>query len=151
MAGIYSLCLFALKRFHLRECVSFPQVLSQVPVAHRNVFKYVCAFLRELLSHSTKRGLDTKLLGKFSRNFLAAFPFSILRFEMCILPCFVPSHIEHVWSHGSIFSCSVYLRAAVVAGGAGHGRCGRRDAGLEERPAGRGAQEGGVPLPLPHQ
>ena len=40
------------------------QVLSQIPVAHRNVFKYICAFLRELLSHSDRKATDIKVIGK---------------------------------------------------------------------------------------
>jgi phosphatidylinositol-bisphosphatase len=38
------------------------QILKQMPLAHRNVFVYICAFLRELLLHSDKNGLDIKFL-----------------------------------------------------------------------------------------
>jgi len=38
-------------------------VLASVPTSHRNVFKYICAFLRKLLQHSTNNKLDAKNLG----------------------------------------------------------------------------------------
>lgn len=46
---------------NLSQC---KQVLNQLPVSHRNVFKYICAFLRVLLLHSTKNKLDLKLLAR---------------------------------------------------------------------------------------
>lgn len=49
------------------------QVLSQLPVSHRNVFKYICAFLRVLLLHSAQNKLDVKLLANiFGRILLQA-------------------------------------------------------------------------------
>jgi len=41
----------------------FVQVLSSIPTSHRNVFKYICAFLRKLLQHSATNKLDAKSLG----------------------------------------------------------------------------------------
>ena len=38
-------------------------MLASVPTSHRNVFKYICAFLRKLLQHSTNNKLDAKNLG----------------------------------------------------------------------------------------
>jgi len=42
----------------------YTQVLATIPVSHRNVFKYICAFLRKLLQHSTSNKLDVKSLGQ---------------------------------------------------------------------------------------
>ncbi|XP_052808997.1 inositol polyphosphate 5-phosphatase OCRL-like isoform X2 [Mya arenaria] len=38
------------------------QVMSEVPLCHRNVFKYLCAFLRQLLEESKYNNLDIKYL-----------------------------------------------------------------------------------------
>lgn len=35
-----------------------------LPQCHQNVFKYIAAFLRELLKHSTINRLDVNILGK---------------------------------------------------------------------------------------
>ncbi|CAG7831959.1 unnamed protein product [Allacma fusca] len=41
---------------------SCKQILKLLPAAHRNVFVYICSFLRELLANSDKNGLEPKLL-----------------------------------------------------------------------------------------
>ncbi|XP_035710948.1 type II inositol 1,4,5-trisphosphate 5-phosphatase isoform X3 [Folsomia candida] len=38
------------------------QLVKQLPPAHKNCFLYLCCFLRELLTFSTKNGLDPKIL-----------------------------------------------------------------------------------------
>ncbi|ODN00527.1 Type II inositol 1,4,5-trisphosphate 5-phosphatase [Orchesella cincta] len=38
------------------------QLVRQLPAAHRNVFLYLTSFLRELLNHADKNGLDAKIL-----------------------------------------------------------------------------------------
>ena len=38
-------------------------MLAAIPTSHRNVFKYICAFLRKLLQHSANNKLDAKNLG----------------------------------------------------------------------------------------
>ena len=54
--------------FHARcleACHSFPQckqVVDSLPRTHFNVFRYVCAFLRELLKQCHENKLDAKLL-----------------------------------------------------------------------------------------
>lgn len=40
------------------------QLISQLPRAHRNVFRYLVAFLKELLKHSHKNNLSATLVGK---------------------------------------------------------------------------------------
>lgn len=47
-------CLFSSKQ----------QLISQLPRAHRNVFRYLMAFLRELLKHSFDNNLNANLLGE---------------------------------------------------------------------------------------
>lgn len=42
------------------------QILSTLPVCHKNVFEYLMAFLRELLKNSGKNHLDVNILGKAS-------------------------------------------------------------------------------------
>lgn len=39
------------------------QLISQLPSAHRNVFRYLIAFLKELLKHSHNNNLTASLLG----------------------------------------------------------------------------------------
>lgn len=39
------------------------QLIKQLPLSHRNCFLYICSFLRELLTCSSKNGLDAKILG----------------------------------------------------------------------------------------
>ena len=53
------------------------QVLKQIPKSHRNVFKYLCAFIRELLLHNDENKLDAKTLGKETN--------SSLDFKKCLL------------------------------------------------------------------
>ncbi|XP_076077644.1 inositol polyphosphate 5-phosphatase OCRL-like isoform X1 [Mytilus galloprovincialis] len=38
------------------------QIILQIPEYHRNVFRYLCSFLKELLSKSQNNGLDIKFL-----------------------------------------------------------------------------------------
>uniref|UniRef100_A0A672FZ32 phosphoinositide 5-phosphatase n=1 Tax=Salarias fasciatus TaxID=181472 RepID=A0A672FZ32_SALFA len=40
------------------------QLISQLPRAHRNVFRYLMAFLKELLKHSHNNNLTASLIGK---------------------------------------------------------------------------------------
>lgn len=40
------------------------QLISQLPRAHRNVFRYLVAFLKELLKHSHNNNLTANLVGK---------------------------------------------------------------------------------------
>ncbi|XP_064617717.1 inositol polyphosphate 5-phosphatase OCRL-like isoform X2 [Liolophura sinensis] len=60
----------------LDSCTNFftaKQVLQDIPEHHKNVFKYLCAFLRELLRHSKENGLDEKFLASlFGEIFLRA-------------------------------------------------------------------------------
>lgn len=39
------------------------QLISQLPRAHRNVFRYLMAFLKELLKHSHNNNLTASLIG----------------------------------------------------------------------------------------
>lgn len=53
------------------NCKACKQVLSTIPEHHRTVFKYICAFLRELLEYSESNQLDVKTLASiFGRLFL---------------------------------------------------------------------------------
>ena len=45
------------------DCDIILQVVGKVPDCHRNVFKYLCALLRELLLHSEHNCLEVKLVG----------------------------------------------------------------------------------------
>ena len=38
------------------------QIVSQLPSHHKHVFNYLTAFLREVLKHSHKNGIDPKIL-----------------------------------------------------------------------------------------
>lgn len=42
------------------------QLISQLPRAHRNVFRYLMAFLKELLKHSINNNLTANLIGNTS-------------------------------------------------------------------------------------
>uniref|UniRef100_A0A3Q1CFC9 phosphoinositide 5-phosphatase n=1 Tax=Amphiprion ocellaris TaxID=80972 RepID=A0A3Q1CFC9_AMPOC len=44
------------------------QLISQLPRAHRNVFRYLMAFLKELLKHSHNNNLTASLIGKRERT-----------------------------------------------------------------------------------
>lgn len=44
-----------------------PQIISNLPGCHKNVFEYLMAFLRELLKNSGKNHLDVNVLGKASK------------------------------------------------------------------------------------
>lgn len=44
-----------------------PQIISNLPACHKNVFDYLMAFLRELLKNSGKNHLDVNILGKPSK------------------------------------------------------------------------------------
>ncbi|BFZ24676.1 hypothetical protein BsWGS_27714 [Bradybaena similaris] len=54
---LYSQCLASCNTLMLSK-----QIVSHLPDCHKNTFLYVCAFLRELLQHSTKNGLESKFL-----------------------------------------------------------------------------------------
>lgn len=58
---IYSEMCCAVK---LNSAFSSPQVISMLPLCHRNVFNYLAAFLRELLKNSASNRLDVNILGK---------------------------------------------------------------------------------------
>ncbi|XP_056015071.1 inositol polyphosphate 5-phosphatase OCRL-like isoform X2 [Ostrea edulis] len=56
------------------------QVISQIPEHHKNLFRYVCAFLRELLNHSQQNNLDINILSSiFGEIFLRAPPVRLAR------------------------------------------------------------------------
>ena len=38
------------------------QIVSQLPTHHKQVFNYICAFLREAIRHSKQNGIDSKIL-----------------------------------------------------------------------------------------
>ncbi|ELT95411.1 hypothetical protein CAPTEDRAFT_130250 [Capitella teleta] len=59
----YDLCLHVCDNFTQAK-----QVLQRLPTSHRNVFKYICAFLRELLKHSASNFLDARFLGELHLN-----------------------------------------------------------------------------------
>lgn len=40
-------------------------MISQLPTSHATVFRYLTAFLRELLKHSAENKLDPKMLGMY--------------------------------------------------------------------------------------
>lgn len=46
-------------------CLHFDnqQLISQLPRAHRNVFRYLMAFLKELLKHAHNNNLTASLIG----------------------------------------------------------------------------------------
>ena len=43
----------------------FLQVVSQMPECHINVFRYISAFLSEMLKHAAENKLGAKILGKW--------------------------------------------------------------------------------------
>ena len=45
--------------------IIFFQIILQIPEYHRNVFRYLTSFLKELLSRSQNNNLDIKFLGKY--------------------------------------------------------------------------------------
>jgi hypothetical protein len=45
--------------------IIFFQIIHQIPEYHRNVFRYLTSFLKELLSRSQNNNLDIKFLGKY--------------------------------------------------------------------------------------
>ncbi|XP_043560610.1 inositol polyphosphate 5-phosphatase OCRL isoform X2 [Chiloscyllium plagiosum] len=53
--------------FDNRSC---RQLISQLPRSHRNVFKYLMAFLRELLKHSEENKLDARMLATLFASLL---------------------------------------------------------------------------------
>ncbi|XP_059507433.1 inositol polyphosphate 5-phosphatase OCRL isoform X2 [Stegostoma tigrinum] len=53
--------------FDSRSC---RQLILQLPRCHRNVFKYLMAFLRELLKHSEENKLDAKMLATLFASLL---------------------------------------------------------------------------------
>lgn len=68
--SVYQRCLSCSREYMLCK-----QVIAQIPECHRNVFRYLCAFLRELLSHADQNKLDVKLLATtFGKLFLRAPP-----------------------------------------------------------------------------
>ncbi|PIK40556.1 putative inositol polyphosphate 5-phosphatase OCRL-1 [Apostichopus japonicus] len=56
----YHKCLEASNNFTLCK-----QVLKKIPRSHRNVFKYLAAFIRELLLHNDDNKMDPKTLNQF--------------------------------------------------------------------------------------
>ncbi|XP_069133751.1 inositol polyphosphate 5-phosphatase OCRL-like isoform X1 [Argopecten irradians] len=64
--SVYQRCLECSRNYMLCK-----QVIAQIPECHRNVFRYLCAFLRELLTHTSDNNLDVKLLATtFGKIFL---------------------------------------------------------------------------------
>ncbi|XP_046544350.1 inositol polyphosphate 5-phosphatase OCRL-like [Haliotis rubra] len=59
----YQTCLDCSNNFLLSK-----QALQKIPQSHRNVFKYLCAFLRELLKFSDKNNLEAKFLASLFGN-----------------------------------------------------------------------------------
>lgn len=56
------------------------QVISEIPEHHKNLFRYLCAFLRELLNHSDKNKLDISILASiFGEIFLRPPPNTLIR------------------------------------------------------------------------
>lgn len=60
---IMTIFFFSLYYFLISFC--FYKAVSQIPASHYNVFIYLTAFLREVLTHSTENGLTTESLGFF--------------------------------------------------------------------------------------
>ncbi|XP_052827352.1 inositol polyphosphate 5-phosphatase OCRL isoform X2 [Octopus bimaculoides] len=64
--NVYHKCLQVSNNYNFSR-----QVLSSIPEHNRTVFKYICAFLRELLEHSEANNLDHKTLASiFGHLFL---------------------------------------------------------------------------------
>ncbi|KRT85816.1 hypothetical protein AMK59_1973 [Oryctes borbonicus] len=58
-------------------CANFAMCQSmvlQLPDLHRNVFLYICMFLKELLKHSTENGTDVKMLATIFGNIMLRNP-----------------------------------------------------------------------------
>lgn len=56
------------------------QVISEIPEHHKNLFRYLCAFLRELLNHSDRNKLDSSILSSiFGEIFLRPSPNTLTR------------------------------------------------------------------------
>lgn len=56
---------FSLTQKALDGCGAFPtckSVYSNLPLSHQHVFKHIVSFLKEVLLHSNKNGLDAKTL-----------------------------------------------------------------------------------------
>ena len=60
----YSQCIEACAHFSNSK-----RVLQQLDFSHRTVFKYVCAFLREFLSHHQQNKSDAKFLAQVKIHF----------------------------------------------------------------------------------
>jgi len=58
--GMYQRCVDSYQSYQLAK-----QAVSQIPTVHYNVFVYLTAFLREVISHSSANGLTAENLGKF--------------------------------------------------------------------------------------
>ncbi|CAH1799294.1 unnamed protein product [Owenia fusiformis] len=65
----YQKCLDASQSF-----IQCKQVLQQIPISHRNVFKYVTAFLRKLLQFKDSNLLDVKFLAQVFGGFFLRSP-----------------------------------------------------------------------------
>ena len=51
----------------LEQCTHFTNsktILRNIDMPHRNVFRYICAFLREILAHSDKNKSNAKILAQ---------------------------------------------------------------------------------------
>ncbi|CAG5125874.1 unnamed protein product [Candidula unifasciata] len=55
--NLYSQCMASCNNLMLSK-----QIVSHLPDCHKNTFLYICAFLRELLQHSAKNGLEPKFI-----------------------------------------------------------------------------------------
>ncbi|XP_069749312.1 inositol polyphosphate 5-phosphatase OCRL isoform X2 [Narcine bancroftii] len=49
---------------------SYEHLISLLPRSHKNVFRYLMSFLRELLKYAEDNKLDAKMLGKAARHYL---------------------------------------------------------------------------------
>lgn len=83
------------------------QVISQLPRCHRNVFRYLMAFLRELLKFSDYNNVSTNMIGKgTSRQSLCVVLFEKNQCALCIMYT-----IFDVWEHGSPFPPTILVPA----------------------------------------
>lgn len=55
--NMYSRCIESAQNY--LQC---KQIVSQLPSHHKQVFTYMCAFLREVIRHSAQNGIDPKIL-----------------------------------------------------------------------------------------
>merc|ERR1712029_536358 len=68
---------------HCIECagnyLQCRQIVSQLPLYHREVFNYICEFLREVLRFSAQNNSDAKILATLFSSILLRDPPNVLR------------------------------------------------------------------------